>query len=114
MDLDTALIALNGIVYVSFIIGAVSFVRASPRQEDVSSFRMLGELLRSRFPDLPAGFTLREGLARAKQDQPELNWRSIEQELAAYEGFRYGGLPESGASGPALSKLVASLRRRTT
>jgi len=107
---DELLIALNVVVYASFVAGLVVFVR-SPRQLQAVSFRTLGDLLRSSFPDLPAGFTLREGLARARQAQPGLDWDAIDRELGTYEGYRYGGLPDSGSTGPALSALVSSLRR---
>ena len=105
------LIAGNVLVYASLAAGLV-VLRRSPIRIRVSSFRALGELLRLRFPDLPPGFTLREGLARARQAQPRLNWVEIERELKAYEGYRYGGLPDAGSVGPALSTLIAVLKRR--
>ena len=106
---DETLIVLNVVAYLLLAGGLIVFLRSAPRVQ-VNSFRALGELLRARFPDLPPGFTLREGLARARRSQPGLDWDEIERELGAYEGYRYGGLPDSGSPGPALAKLVSSLR----
>lgn len=102
--------AVDSLVYASLAAGLVFLLRA-PRQLRAGSFSALGEVLRARFPDLPAGFTLREGLARARQVVPGLDWEEIDKELQAYEGYRYGGLPDSGAPSAAISNLVVALRR---
>jgi hypothetical protein len=68
------------------------------RSGEASSGRAYVELenaLRKRFPDLPYGFTLREGLARARPMAKGVDWGSVERELREYEEQRYGG----GASG---------------
>lgn len=97
-------------VYASAVAGLVMLRRVS-RPAEVPSFRVLGEVLKARFPDLPAGFTLREGLERARRAVPSLDWDGINRALVAYEGYRYGGLPDSGGPQPALSDLVSVLRR---
>jgi len=104
------LLLLDVLVYCSVIAGAVMLRRSTRTLGDVS-FRALGDLLRARFPDLPKGFTLREGLAMARTAEPGLDWNGIDQALVAYEAYRYGGFPESGSMPPALSNLVAVLRR---
>jgi len=73
------------------------------------TFRELAEVLRGRFPELPEGFTLREGLARAREAAPMLDWGEIYRALDGYEAYRYGGLPEPDSPQPALAGLVAAL-----
>jgi hypothetical protein len=109
--LQTDLLALlDAAVYASAVAGVLMLRRPSRGAEE-GSFRVLGEVLRARFPELPAGFTLREGLTRAREAEPGLDWNGIDQALASYEGYRYGGLPDSGAPQPALSSLTSVLRR---
>jgi hypothetical protein len=86
-------------------------LRRPSRWSDEKSFRALGEVLRARFPDLPSGFTLREGLAKARVAEPGLDWGEIDKELVSYEGYRYGGLPETGGPQEAISLLISALRR---
>jgi len=105
------LLALDVLVYCSVIAGAVMLRRFSRSMEEIS-FRALGDLLRARFPDLPSGFTLREGLAKAREAEPGLDWSGIDQALESYEGYRYGGLPESASTPPVLSNLITALRRQ--
>jgi hypothetical protein len=105
------LLLLVGVVYASVVAGLVVLWKTPRLIQDVS-FKVLGEVLKTRFPDLPAGFTLREGLARARQEEPGLDWNGIDEALASYENQRYGGLPEQGAPKLALESLIMALRRR--
>ncbi len=105
-----ALVAADLLVYASLAAGLVLLLKP-PRSVQADSFFALGEVLKATFPDLPAGFTLREGLSRARQAVPGLDWNEIDRELQAYEGYRYGGLPGSGAPGPVISELTSALRR---
>jgi hypothetical protein len=105
-----ALILLVGVVYASVVAGLVVLWK-TPRLIREVSFKALGEVLKARFPDLPAGFTLREGLARARQEEPGLDWNSIDEALASYEDQRYGGLPGQGGPKLALESLIMALRR---
>jgi hypothetical protein len=110
-ELQTELLeGLVAAVYAFLVVGLV-VLRRKPRMSIGGGFRTLGEVLRARFPDLPDGFTLREGLVRARQVEPGLDWGAIDQALIAYEGYRYGTLPESGASSPVVVNLVTALRR---
>jgi hypothetical protein len=109
--LETDLLALLDVAVYATVVAGVVVLRRARRSSDHPSFRALGEVLRARFPDLPPGFTLREGLAKARDVEPALDWNGIDHALIAYEGYRYGGLPESGPSPPALSNLVYVLRR---
>ncbi len=100
---------VDAAVYVTLAAGLVVLWR-TPRYVG-NTFEALGQALRERFPDLPAGFTLREGLARARALTPELDWNEIDDALRAYEDYRYGGLPKTGAVVPALAGLISALRR---
>jgi hypothetical protein len=103
------LAALNVVVY-GFLISGLVVLARTPRLVE-NSFEALGQLLKETFPELPAGFTLREGLVRAREARPELDWVEIDRELRAYEDYRYGGLPRTASSVPALSGLISALRR---
>ncbi|MGA2665530.1 MAG: hypothetical protein ABSF83_11345 [Nitrososphaerales archaeon] len=83
------------------------------RSARAAGFGELGAALRARFPELPDGFTLREGLARARREEPGLDWNGIDRALVAYEGQRYGGLSmlAPDAEAPPLGELVRALRR---
>jgi hypothetical protein len=104
------LVAANLLVYATLAAGLVLLLRPV-RSLRGDTFFALGEVLRARFPDLPTGFTLREGLTRARQVAPQLDWGAIDEELRAYEGYRYGGLPDSGAPSVVIAELTAALGR---
>jgi hypothetical protein len=106
---DEALMILNLLAYAAAASGVAVLVR-SPSKVRERTFRELGDVLRGRFPELPEGFTLREGLARARQVAPLLDWGEIYRALDDYEGYRYGGFPEPNSQQPALVGLVAALR----
>jgi hypothetical protein len=109
--LETDLLALLDVaVYATAVVGVVVLLRRG-QPPGAPSFRALGEVLRARFPDLPPGFTLREGLAKAREAVPDLDWDGIDRALVTYEGYRYGGLPELGGAPPVLSNLIYALRR---
>ncbi|MDA4134351.1 MAG: hypothetical protein OK441_02135, partial [Thaumarchaeota archaeon] len=77
-----------------------------------AAFRLLEDALRRSFPDLPYGFTLREGLARARLAHFSLRWEDIDRTVAKYETFRYGGGPIPTLPQPEVMRLVKVLRRR--
>jgi len=108
------LVALDAAVYLAAALGAVAMRTRRGRASGAGSFGELGEALRVRFPELPEGFTMREGLARARREEPGLDWDGIDRALVAYEGQRYGGLPlpPQEAEAPPLGELVRALRRR--
>lgn len=109
--MQAELLVLNGIIFSTLAIGlAIRLRRKSPGPEDLGAiYRRMGYALSKRFPDLPEGFTLREGLARAHSSSPGINWASLELELGSYEAFRYGWGNEP--SGPTIetSKLLKVL-----
>src|SRR2546428_2871670 len=88
------LIPLNIIVYLSLILGVFEMRRraAKPRVEDpLLAFALLEKSLQKAFPDLPAGFTLREALSFAERLRLKVDWGRVQLALERYEAFRYGG-----------------------
>ena len=93
------LIPLDILVYLSLIIGVLKARRgaATPGVEDpVLAFALLEKSLQKAFPDLPAGFTLREALSLAERLRLKVDWGRVQLALERYEAFKYGGatLPE--------------------
>ena len=72
-------------------------------------FRQLEASLKRRFPDLPPGFTWREGLACARRLDLRLDWAEIDAAADRYEAFRYGGAKPEPPDTEVI-KLVRSLR----
>ncbi|HEV2225872.1 MAG TPA: hypothetical protein VGR56_03595 [Nitrososphaerales archaeon] len=99
--MEVELLVLNGIVFSALGIGlAIRLRRKPPGPEKLGAlYRRVSYAMSKKFPDLPRGFTLREGLARAHPSSPGINWTSLEMELGSYEAFRFGGGKEP--SGPA-------------
>jgi len=94
------LIPLDILIYLSLILGVFKARRiraAMPRIKDpVLAFALLEKSLQKAFPDLPAGFTLREALSLAERLRLKVDWGRVQLALERYEAFRYGGatLPE--------------------
>lgn len=76
------------------------------------AFLGLGESLKFAFPDLPVGFTWREGLARARNSAAGVKWQSVERALDAYEGYRYGRKAAESQDYSEVAKLANVLRGR--
>ena len=65
---------------------------STPRVSNVAdAFKLLDLALRERFPDLPSGFTWKEGISKAKERYPTFDWSAIEESLSEYKAYRYGG-----------------------
>ena len=115
MGSDTVVaIILNVAVYVSLGAGLLQLRRQRPpsASDTQSAFRLLASGLRRAFPDLPTGFTLREGLSRARLAGLNLRWDEIDQGLADYEAYRYGDGSAPDLPQSELMKLVRMLWRR--
>ena len=113
MQLDALLIPVNVVVYASIAVGVIQGRRrratVRPAGAD-STFIQLESALNKRFPDLPEGFTIREGLSRARSLEPDLGWDRIEKSLEGYEAYRYGGDLAPSGEQPELVKLIRKLR----
>jgi hypothetical protein len=101
---------LDVVVYLSAAAGVVVLARRA-REIKQSGFNDLGALLGTRFPELQAGFTLREGLAKARQVVPGLDWSAIDEALVAYEEQKYGGFTMPSVPQPAVAALFDALQR---
>jgi len=105
---------VNAAAYASIAAGVIQGRRrrrtTGPADED-AAFSQLESALIRRFPDLPEGFTMREGLSRVRSLEPGLGWDGIERSLESYEAYRYGGGPAPSGEQPDLTKLVRRLRR---
>src|SRR5580658_4367053 len=96
MQVDTILIALNLAVYLSLIAAVIQGRRRAAIAKvpaATGNFADVESALRRSFPDLPQGFTMREGLSRANQVEPGLGWDQIGKSLREYEAHRYGDDP---------------------
>ena len=109
--MQVELLVLNAIVFSSLALGvAVRMRRKSRGPEEVGAvYRRLGFTLTKKFPDLPPGFTLREGLERARPTSPGIDWALLENELGSYEVFRYGGGSEPTSPNGETLKLLRVL-----
>jgi len=105
------LLFANVLVYSSIIVGLVQW-RRRPVSGPVdlnAMFRQLEPALERRFPDLPEGYTIREGLSRARSLGLDLRWEKIENALEGYEAYRYGDGSLPSSAQPELEKLVRRL-----
>lgn len=115
MDTETIAVILDAAVYASLVAALVQWRRQRvPAPRDArTAFRLLEDALGRSFPDLPQGFTLREGLTRARQADPDLRWEDIDRTLDQYESFRFGEGSSPALPVPEVMRLVKALRRRT-
>ena len=115
MDTETiGAVILNAAVYLSLAAGVVQWSRQrTPRPADApGAFHLLEVGLKRAFPDLPEGFTLREGLSRAKLAGFQVSWDDIDRTVADYEAYRFGGEASPSLPQPELMRLVRALWRR--
>lgn len=109
------LIGLNAVGYGSLAIGALQYRRQLPvlPKDGPGLFAFLDALLARVFPDLPPGFTWREGFQRLRSLDLDVDWAEIERTLSEYEAYRYGGAPRvSSGSWSELVKMIKRLRSK--
>jgi hypothetical protein len=112
MNLD--LVVLNVAAYGSLAAGLMQTrrQRSSGEAEISGAFPLLARSLRKALPELPAGFTWRQGISAAKGLELKLRWDEIDKAVAEYEAYRYGGRPAPEPSQPEVMRLVEALKRR--
>ena len=115
MQLDLILLVVfNVAAYASLVAGLASWLKERPPggspRDVAAAFGMLEQALRRAFPDLPEGFTWREGIAEARKKGVRLNWNALDGALRSYEAYRYGQEPApTAAPQPDLLKLLKVL-----
>lgn len=108
--MQAELLALNGAVFSSLAIGFAIRLRRKPGDLQVGTvYTKLGATLTKRFADLPPGFTLREGIARARLSAGGIDWVSLQGELDTYEEFRFGDGPQPTGDNDETLKLIRAL-----
>jgi hypothetical protein len=111
--LNLDLVVLNVAAYGSLATGVLQARRQrnSGETDAAGAFPLLAVSLRKAFPELPTGFTWREGISVAKGLGLNLRWDEIDRALEEYEAFRYGGRPAPQQLQPEVMRLVEMLRR---
>lgn len=86
------LLALNAALYAPLVYAALGRGRRRATASNLGeAFRALELALKRALPDLPAGFTWEEAVARLKSSG--VRTEGMEDALKGYEEWRYGGLP---------------------
>lgn len=87
-----ALLALNVVLYIPLVLAALRRRRRKVTASNLAdAFNGLELALKEAVPDLPAGFTWEEALARLRSSG--VRTEGMEGALRSYEEYRYGGLP---------------------
>ena len=110
--METYIVLLNLAAYSSLGVGLLqlSRQRGAHGKDPNELFPLLAVTLRRAFPDLPASFTWREGMSRARAAGLQLRWDEIDATMTAYESYRYGGGPAPGPFQPETTRLLDALR----
>jgi len=86
------LLALNVALYIPLVLAVFRRRRHRVKASNlVDAFGGLELALKQAVPDLPAGFTWQEAVARLRSSG--VKTEGMEQALKGYEEFRYGGSP---------------------
>jgi hypothetical protein len=109
--MQAELLVVNAVVFSTLAIGLAVRFRRRPHENEGTwvVYRKLETTLTKRFPDLPQGFTLREGLTRARASASGIDWVSLENELGSYEAFRFGNGPQPAGPNIETVKLLRTL-----
>jgi hypothetical protein len=87
-----ALLALNIVLYIPLVIAALGRRRHRVSASNLAdAFGGLELALKESVPDLPAGFTWEEAVARLNSSGVQTT--GMEDALKGYEEYRYGGIP---------------------
>lgn len=87
-----ALLALNVALYIPLVLAALRRRRRKVNASNLAdAFNGLELALKDAVPDLPAGFTWEEAVARLRSSG--VRTEGMEGALRSYEEYRYGGSP---------------------
>jgi hypothetical protein len=105
-----ALALLNVIVYAGLAYQLLWKQKKKARALTMAdAFKELGAALLAAVPGLPKGFTLREGVEKAKSLGIVADWGKVGGALRAYESMRYGSEPDPAADFSEVISLAESL-----
>jgi len=87
-----ALLLVNIVLYAPLVLAATGRRRRKVKADNLAeAFTGLELALKETVPDLPAGFTWEEAVARLKSSGVKTD--GMENALKGYEEYRYGGIP---------------------
>ncbi len=87
-----ALLVINIVLYVPLVWAVFRRRRRKVNASNLAdAFNGLEMALKEAVPDLPAGFTWEEAVARLRSSGVQT--KGMEEALKSYEEYRYGGLP---------------------
>jgi hypothetical protein len=91
-DLIVALLALNIVLYAALAVAVLKRrMRRVSAKNLAEAFKGLEMALKQAVPDLPAGFTWGDAVARLRSAGVQTS--GMENALKGYEDYRYGGTP---------------------
>ena len=91
-ELIVALLALDVVLYAALVMAILKRrTRRVSAKNLADAFKGLETALKQAAPDLPAGFTWGDAVARLKSAGLQTN--GMENALKGYEDYRYGGTP---------------------
>lgn len=83
--------ALNAVLFAPLVLAALRSRTRTKASNLADAFSRLDTALRRASPDLPAGFTWEEAVARLRASG--VRTEGMEPALKGYQDYRYGGLP---------------------
>jgi len=109
-----ALLALNVVLYLPLVFAALRRRRTARVSASnlADAFNALELALKQALPDLPAGFTWEEAVARLGSSG--VRTEGMEGALRGYEEYRYGGLPLPDLDFGEVVKVADTLGGMTT
>jgi hypothetical protein len=108
-----SLAAADSALYVLFAIGYIrdKKKRLSNLESPERAFKILETVLKKKFPELPAGFTWTEAIAKVKTLGVPMSDDEMDMLLENYEAYRYGGTYTPELDTRKVLKLAKSVRK---
>ena len=98
----------------SLAIGVLAVKRSRPPSipDSRTAFQVLDNFIERFVPGIPIGHTWGEAMESLKASGVEVDWTKVENSLAEYDAFRYGGEPMPARVEPEVVRLAMKLRRK--
>jgi hypothetical protein len=111
LNLDV-LATLNTAIYALLIAGVALLARRSALSNDPSqAFLTLAKSIENAFRDVPAGYTMREGIERARELGVKVDWTKVGLALERYESWRYGMAQKPSGGNSEVIRLAKAITR---